>query len=76
MAIELVSMQLGKLSSKKSSAMCETLELLRHFDSKHMDESKVLEAALRIDLTDRDLQREHNIQESKRRKAKIRYNDS
>jgi len=50
--------------------MYETLEKLRNIPKENLSESVLLDHILKLELHDRDLQREHNVQEKKRRKAK------
>jgi hypothetical protein len=55
--------------------MYETLEKLRNIPKEYLSESILVDHILKLELHDRDLQREHNVQEKKRRKAKIPTNN-
>lgn len=70
-AIVIISMTLEH-SVKKCPTMYETLEVLRHIPAKNLTESILIDRIHKLDLNDRDLQREHQHQESIRRKAKKR----
>jgi hypothetical protein len=50
--------------------MYETLEKLRNIPKEYLSESILVDHILKLELHDRDLQHEHNVQEKKRRKAK------
>lgn len=69
-AIILVSETLKHENKKTCPSMYETLEKLRNIPEHHMSEPILVEHVLQLELHDRDLQREHNIQEKRRRKAK------
>lgn len=72
-AIVIITMTLEN-SAKKCPTMYETLELLRHVPAKNLTEPILIDRILKLDLHDRDLQREHQHQESIRRKAKKKAN--
>jgi hypothetical protein len=55
--------------------MYETLQKLRNIPKENLSESILVDHILKIELHDRDLQREHNVQEKNRRKAKISTNN-
>ncbi|CAG2108442.1 unnamed protein product [Medioppia subpectinata] len=70
-AIVLVSVTLKSDTKKTCPSMYETLEKLRHLSVYHMSEPLMVESILRCELHDQDLQREHNIQEKKRRQKAV-----
>lgn len=67
-------MTLKDENKKTCPSMYETLEKLRNIPKQYLSEQVLVDHVLKLELHDRDLQREHNIQEKKRRKAKTSAN--
>lgn len=74
-AIEIISTRLKDENKKTCPTMYETLQKLRNIPKENLSESILVDHILKIELHDRDLQREHNVQEKNRRKAKISTNN-
>jgi hypothetical protein len=74
-AIEIISTKLKDENKKTCPTMYETLQKLRNIPKNNLSESILVDHILKIELHDRDLQREHNVQEKNRRKAKIPTNN-
>ncbi|RWS01704.1 TBC1 domain family member 10A-like protein [Dinothrombium tinctorium] len=70
-AIILIGSVLGDSEErKKCSTMYETLHLLRNIPVKYMSEEYLIDKVVTFELSNRELQKEHNLQVMKRKKEK------